>query len=152
MNEKQKNTLLVFGILAGLLSLPMTWVTIHNPQIDAMNSDVFGSMFQGVSLPVTGINGSAECFGLSMPLWFVASIAIIAGAMQLMRHTQMFAIPRFAEWAVAVIGIAWMIPLTCPLFSGRASLGIGWVLGVFCALMPLMCLIVPTRSTKQSEL
>jgi hypothetical protein len=151
MNAKQKNSLLAAGILSGFLSLPMTWLTVHNPQMDGEAGRLFGSAFSGMSFPVTALNGNVT-FLINTPLWFIVGVAIVAGAIQLMRYSQMFAIPKLAEWVTAVVGVLWInIPIIVPLFSDKATLGIGWLLGAFCAATPLVCLVAPTPDLKQAE-
>jgi hypothetical protein len=151
MNAKQKNSLLAVGLIAGLLSLPTTWLTIHNAQIGGDFGKLFGSTFNGMSVPVTGLNGKLALL-VEAPLWFVVGVAVVAGVLQLMRHSQTFAIPKVAEWATAVVGVVWTsIPIIVVLFSGQVSPGVGWPLGMFCAAAPLVCLIVPTHDSKQAE-
>ena len=100
---------------------------------------------------MTGLNGKLTLL-VETPLWFVVGVAVVAGVLQLMRYSQMFAIPKFAEWATAIVGAAWTgIPMIMMLFSGQVTVGIGWPLGMLCAAVPLLCLIVPTRGSKQAE-
>ncbi len=140
MNLKQKNTLLAAGIISGLLSLPMTWMTIRNAevQIEGGFGSLFNSAFQGMTFDVTGLNGHVTML-FKTPLWFVIGVAIAANVIQIMRSSNAFAIPKIALWIVAVGSAVWItIPILLALSSGKATLGIGWFLGVFRRLTNLM--------------
>jgi uncharacterized paraquat-inducible protein A len=147
MNSKQKNTALVASTVSGLFSLPLTWMTIPNAplQVGGVVGDFFNSVFQGLSVEVTGLNGYVTVF-IKTPLWFVVCIAIGASLLQLIRHSTVFAIPRLALWGTAMVAVIWTsIPVGLILITGKASVGVGWLLGIFCALVPLVCLILPVR-------
>lgn len=94
MDTKQQNTLLVGAVLAGLLSLPMTWLTIHNVQPSFGNGlgGLFSSEFPRMSLDVNGLNGHLTLL-IKSPIWFVVAIAIGASVLQLMKHSKAFADP-----------------------------------------------------------
>ncbi len=144
MNAKQKNSLLVAAIVSGLLSLPMTWLTIRNAQVSGGFGDLFAP-FGGMSINVTALSGSITLL-VKVPIWFVVCVSIAASAVQLMRGSDAFAIPKFVEWGLAVLGVVWTtIPLLLALGGGNATLAMGWILGLFCAVVPLLCLIVPTQ-------
>ncbi len=154
MNQKQKNTLLAAGIVSGLVSLPMTWMTIRNAemQIPAGLGNLFDSAFQGMAFDVTGLNGHVTLL-VKTPLWFVIAIAIGANVIQIMRSSNAFAIPRIALWIVAVLAAVWVtIPISFALSSGKATVGVGWFLGLFCAAAPLACLFVPDTQIPNSKL
>lgn len=145
MNAKQKNTLLAVGIVSGLLSLPMTWMTIYNAEVQVGGGlgNAFNTAFQNMIFNVTGLNGQVTVF-FTAPLWFVVGVAIAANVMQMMRSSGAFAIPKIALWVFAVVAAVWItIPMLLVLSSGKATLGIGWFLGVFCAAAPLICVSVP---------
>jgi len=153
MNPKQKNTLLAAGIVSGLVSLPMTWMTIRNAemQIEGGFGNLFNSALQGMTFDVTGLNGHVTML-FKTPLWFVVVVAIAANVLQLMRSSDAFAIPKFALWIVAVAAAVWItIPIVMALFSGKATLGIGWFLGLFCAAAPLVCLFAPDTKEEKSQ-
>lgn len=151
MTTPHKNSLLVFAIVAGLLSLPMIWFTtsmrsfsIHiGPGQMPMTRPHFDPPV------VTGFSGNVDFF-LTTPLWFVVAISIAASVMQLMTLSSAFAISKWATWLTPIVGIMGSI---LPLFRGdsyqRTSIGLGWVLGMFCACTPLACLVL-TR-TPRSE-
>lgn len=147
MDTKQQNTLLVGAVLAGLLSLPMTWLTIHNVQPSFGNGlgGLFGSEFPRMSLDVNGLNGHLTLL-IKSPIWFVVAIAIGASVLQLMKHSKAFAIPSIVEWIAALVGVIWTAAPVIPMaLTGKATLGIGWVLAFASAVIPLVCLCVPTR-------
>jgi hypothetical protein len=153
MNPKQKNTLLAAGIVSGLLSLPMTWMTIRNAEfnIEGGFGDLFNSAFQGMTLDVTGLNGHVTLL-FKTPLWFIVAIAIAANALQLMRSSDMFAIPKRALQIVVIGATFWVtVPIINVLLTGEATLGIGALLGLCCAAAPLVCLFVPDTKVGRRE-
>jgi hypothetical protein len=143
MNSKTKNTILAAGIVSGLASLPLTWMTIHNASMNVEGGlgELFNSAFQGMTFDVTALNGHVTLL-IKTPLWFVVAVAIAANVIQLMRHSNAFAIPKIALWIAAVMAAAWIaIPVLVALSSGKVTLGIGFLLGLLCAAAPLVCLI-----------
>lgn len=134
MNPKQKNTLLAAGIVSGLLSLPMTWMTIRNADIKINGGfgDLLDSAFQGMTFDVTGVNGHVTLL-FKTPLWFVVAISIAANAVLLMRSSDMFAIPKRALRIVVIGATFWVtVPMINVLLTGDATLGIGALLGLCC--------------------
>ena len=153
MNPKQKNTLLAAGIVSGLLSLPMTWMTIRNAEfnIEGGFGDLFNSAFQGMTFDITGLNGNVTLL-FKTPLWFIVAIAIAANALQLMRSSEMFAIPKGALRIVVIGATFWVtVPIINVLLTGEATLGIGALLGLCCAAAPLVCLFVPDTKVERRE-
>ncbi|TWU34529.1 hypothetical protein Q31b_54830 [Novipirellula aureliae] len=153
MNAKQKNTILAAGIVSGLVSLPMTWMTIRNAemQIEGGFGNLFNSAFQGMTFDVTGLNGHVTLL-FKTPLWFVVAVAIAANVLQLMRSSDAFAIPKIALWIVAIGAAIWITtPIGLALSSGKATLGIGWFLGLACASAPLVCLFMPDTEMGRAE-
>ena len=145
MNPRQRNSLLAAGIAAGVVSLPMTWMTIRNAemQIEGGFGDMFNSAFQDMTINVTGLNGTLT-FLFSTPLWFVIGFATAANVLQLMRSSELFAIPSFVLWLFAIVSLVWItIPILSALTSGKVTLGLGWFLGLFCAGAALASLLVP---------
>ena len=154
MDPKLKNTLLAAGIVSGVVSLPLTWMTIRNAdmRIEGELGNVFNSMFQGMTFDVTGLNGHVTLL-FNTPLWFVIGVAIAANVIQLMRASNWFAIPRIALWIVAVVAALWItIPILLVMSTGKATLGLGWFLGLFSAAAPLVCLFVPNTAGAKPEL
>lgn len=154
MDIRQKNTLLVTAILAGLMSLPLTWMTIHNAQFQfgGMNglNQMFGNELPAMSFDVTGLNGHVTML-IKAPLWFVVCVAIGAGVLQLIQHSRMFAVPMFAARGAAVIGLVWtMVPIVPAMLTGKGTPGIGWLLAMYCAAVPVVCLAVPSHPVKDA--
>jgi hypothetical protein len=147
MTQPQKNTALAFAILAGLISLPLTWMTIHNAKLESGFGDL--SAFAGITVEVTGLNYQVT-FPLKTPFWCIIGVAIAASLLQLMRNSKMFAIPRFAEWLTAIVAVAWIsLIIIVTWFSGEVSLGIGSLFGLASAVIPVVCLAIPA-SRKQT--
>ena len=122
----------------------MTWMTIHGAQIQGGFGDMFNSTFGGMTIAVTGLNGHLT-FLVKTPIWFIVLVAIAASVLQLMRGSKTFAIPRAAEWGVASLAVGWIgIAIVIALFSGKASLGIGALLGLTSAVVPLAMLLAPS--------
>lgn len=157
MTQPQKNTAAVFAIIAGLISLPLTWMTISGAQLNGQL--VNGDHGNPVSFPfpisninVTGFNGHITLF-FKTPVWLVVSIAIVSNILQLMHNTVQFAVPRFAQWLTALFGVTWIcMAILVVLFSNEASLGIGSLLGLFCAAVALICLVIPTSTQQDLQL
>ena len=142
MTAKQKNSLLIAAIVAGVLSLPMAWLTVQGARLSFPSG--FGGTFPpgygSMSFNVTGFNGNVT-FLITAPLWFVVAVSIAANALQLSRNSQSVEIPKLAEWITALVGVIWTtLPILLTLESGHAKPALGWLLGVFCAATPLVCL------------
>lgn len=89
-----------------------------------------------MTFEVTGLNGHVTLL-FKTPLWFVVSIAIAASALQLMRSSDVFTIPKSALRMVAIAATIWVtIPIINVLLTGDATLGIGALLGFCCAGAP----------------
>ncbi len=142
MTAKQKNSLIIAAIVAGLLSLPMAWLTVQNARLSIPGGfgGTFPSMLGSMSFNVTGFNGSVT-FLIKAPIWFIVGVAIAANVLQLLRNSPSVEIPKLAEWITAIVGVIWTtIPILLALGSGRVTPALGWLLGVFCAATPLVCL------------
>lgn len=150
MTQPQKNTALATAIVAALLSLPLTWMSIQNVQFHGSLDSLFNS-FGGMTINVTGLDGSVT-FLVKAPIWFIVCIAICANVLQLMAGSKSFAIPRFAEWATAIIATTWIgLTVIIAMFSGKATLGIGALLGLLSAVIPVVCLCMAT-STDETKI
>ncbi|QDT45878.1 hypothetical protein Pan241w_60060 [Gimesia alba] len=157
ITQPLKNTAAVFAILAGLISLPLTWMTISGVQLNGQL--VNGDLGNPISFPfpigninVTGFNGHITLF-IKTPIWLVISIAIVANVLQLMHKSVQFAVPHFAQWLTALFGFTWISMAICVvLFSDKAGLGIGSLLGLFCAAVALICLVIPTSTQQDLQL
>ena len=142
MTPKQKKTLLISAILAGVLSIPMTWLSVRQASVSFAGG--FGGMmpsgFAAMSMNVTGINGSVNLL-FSAPIWFVVFVAIAANVLQLLRNSNSVEIPKLAEWITAIVAVVWTtLPIILVLGSGRITPALGWLLGMYCAITPLACL------------
>jgi len=147
MTQPQKNTALATAIVAAILSLPLTWMTIRNAQIQG-GFGMFNSP-GGMTLDVTALNGHVT-FLFKTPLWFVVCVAIAANVLQLMAGSRAFAIPKIAQWATAIIATAWIglvVVLIIP--SGKATLGIGAMLGLLSAVIPIACLLMMSPNSEK---
>ena len=143
MTQQQKNTALFVAIVCGVISLPLTWMTIRGATVQGPFGNAFNAAFGGMSINVTGFNGHVTVL-FKTPIWFIVCVAISGSGLQLMRNSTMFAIPRFAEWLVAIVALVWVgLAVFVALFSGKASLGLGALVGLVSAAIPLICLIVP---------
>jgi len=143
MTQPQRNTTLAAAIVAGLLSIPMTWMTI---QITQMPGSVGSFSFAsgGMTFDVTGLNGHVT-FLVKTPFWFLACLAIAASVLQLMSGTKSFAIPKAAEWTTAIAALVWiLIAIVMTVFSGQSSLGLGSLLALCSAALPVICLKLET--------
>lgn len=104
---------------------------------------MFNSAFDAMTIDVTGLNGHVT-FLVKTPIWFIVGMSITASVLQLMRNSTMFAIPRFAEWVTAILAVAWiLLAIIVAMSSGKASLGIGAILGLTSAIIPVVCLLMP---------
>lgn len=141
MNAKQRNTLLVSGIVSSLLSLPLTWMTISGVELQGPFLDQLSGSFAGFSFDVTGLNGFVTLL-FNVPIWLVVCIAIAASALQLMRASNNFAVSTTVIWVTAIAGVVWaVIPVGISLSSGKATLGVGTLFGWFGAIAPFISLM-----------
>jgi hypothetical protein len=144
MKQQQKNSLLAAAIFAGLLSLPMTWMTISGAEIQGGLGELFGSAFGGMTINVTGLNGHVTLL-VKTPIWFIVLVAVSASGLQLMKGTNAVSVPASLEWGAAGISVAWVsIAILIAIFSGQSTLAIGALLGLFSAGTPLATLILST--------
>ena len=147
MTQPQKNTTLALGIVAGLLSLPLPWMTLRGATMQGNIGDMFNAQFGEMTIDVTGLNGHVTIL-FKTPLWFIVGVAITANVLQLMRNSKSFAIPRSAEWLAAIVAVVWIVlAILVALFSGKATPGIGSLLGLASAVIPVVCLTVSSPST-----
>lgn len=147
MNQKQKTTLLVAGIVSGLLSLPMTWLTIPNAQLQFNGGfgEAFNSAFPGIPFNITGLNGNLTLL-VNTPLWFVIGITIAANVVQLLQSLGIFSISKIVLRITAILAATWItIPMIIAVTSGKVVPGIGLVLGMLSAAAALICLFIPDK-------
>ncbi len=146
MTKPQKNTALVAAIVAALLSLPLAWMTIQDAQIQGDFGNMLNmfNLLGGMTINVTGLNGSVTLL-FKVPIWFIVCIAIGANALQLMAGSKSFAIPKLAQWVTAIVATAWIgLAVFVALSSGKVTLGIGALLGLLSATIPVVCLFMST--------
>ncbi|GAB5439756.1 MAG: hypothetical protein Fues2KO_01050 [Fuerstiella sp.] len=136
MNLQNRRLLLAGAVVLGLLSLPMTWMTIHNAQIS-------GGMFSmpGMSLDVTGLNGHVTLL-VKTPLWFVVSVIVAAAVAQWMHFTGTITVPRPLAAVLSIAGLGWVgLAIVISLASSQASLGLGALIALAAAVMTLISVI-----------
>ena len=139
--QDKKSVFLIGAVLAALLSLPMTWMTLRGAQLQGGPGMMFNSAFGGLTIDVTGLNGYVT-FLVKTPIWFIVCVSAAASTLQLLRRQKKVDIPAGLEWGTAVLAVIWVgIAVCVALFSGQASLGLGAILGVISAGVPLACLI-----------
>lgn len=146
MKQESKNTFLATAVVAGLLSLPMTWMTLHNQTI-------FGGLIdgRGVNFNATAFNGHLT-FLVKTPLWFVVSVAVAASVLQFMHSSKSFSMPAALQWGIAGIAVFWMgLASWSAIASDQATPGIGLFLGLYCAVIPLAMLCVETEPSDDEE-
>lgn len=144
MNDQTRTSLLVVGIIAGALSIPMTWFTIHNAQ---MNGPFPGMSFPGgMSFDVTGLNGSIT-FLFKIPIWFLSLAAVGANVLQLLRNNAAFPVSKVVDGILAGVACVWIAIGVLTSLSG-ASLGIGAILGLAAAVIPLVTLFIGNSEKK----
>ena len=79
------------------------------------------------------------------PIWFIIVLATAANVLQLMSGSRTFAVPRFLEWITATVAVAWIGLVIIPsLSAGRGTPGIGGYYRFTSAVIPLLCLAVPS--------
>ena len=147
MTQPQKNTALAAAIVAALLSLPLTWMTIQNAQIQGGFDNMFNS-FGGMTINVTGLNGHLT-FLFKTPIWLVVCVAILANVLQLMAGSKSFAIPGFAQLGTAIIATLWVgLAIIIAISSSDATLGIGALLGLLSTVIPLVCFFMSSPASE----
>jgi len=138
MERKTRVTLLVVGIAAGLLSIPMTWFSIQNAQLNLPFPGA--SLPSGMSFDVTGINGSITAL-IKIPIWMLSLSAVSAGVLQLLRKDETFPVSKILDGTLAGIACVW-IAIGILTSMVKASLGLGAILGLTAAVIPLVCMWV----------
>ncbi|WP_442511484.1 hypothetical protein SH528x_003165 [Novipirellula sp. SH528] len=163
MKPATQNGLLTAAIVAGLLSLPSTWMTIRNTNIritpnfggqlitpDTEFANLVIPSVTNTSFDVTGLNGHVT-FLAKFPIWLIVGIAITGCLFQIAEKFDAIAFPRILLWSIAISALALtVLPLVIALGSGRSSPGIGWFLGLACAVTPVVVLW-STRTSTLSE-
>ncbi|TWT63239.1 hypothetical protein [Rubinisphaera italica] len=147
MTEPQKKSALVSAIFVGVLSLGLPWMTMES-----------GNTFRGIGFPFAGgtvdvsaFSGSST-FLVKIPFWFLVFLSIAASVIQLLRNNPSFAFPQFIKWGMAIFPVVWISStMLLVIFSAQATLGIGLILGLASALIPLICLFLPAGISDKSD-
>lgn len=139
MTEPQKKSALVSAIFAGVLSLGLPWMTMDSGnQIGGIRIP-----FAGGTVDVSAFSGSST-FLVKIPFWFLVFLSIAASVIQLLRNNQSFDFPPFIKWGMAIFPVVWISStLLLVIFSPQTTLGIGSILALTSALIPLVCLFLP---------
>lgn len=147
MTHPQKNTALAVAIIAAILSLPLTWMTIQNAQFQGGFGEILNTAFGGMAINVTGFNGHVTLL-FKTPIWFIVCVAISASVLQLIDNSKAFAAPKFLQWLTSVLALLWVgFAVLIALFSGEATLGVGALLGLVAAIIPVVCLFMSRSAT-----
>ena len=159
MTRPQKNTLLGCGIAAALLSIPLPWMTISQPQGSFFNGDgspmtagdplfeAMSEMTPSMTVDVTGLSGYVTLL-FKVPLWLVALTAAAACGVPLLANTAAFAVPRWLPWAFAVPAGVWVgASLLLGLTSGRTIPGVGVLLAAAAVASAVVNLLLPTADS-----
>lgn len=133
MRGANKNQVVLCAIGAGLLlcSLPTTWLTINNAQLNFNGGPFGGGSFNmptpTISMNVTGLNGSIT-MGVKTPIWLLAIAGAATIALAALNAADVTKVPSAALLvALAVVGLFFVVGLLTTL-GGDATLGIGYVL------------------------
>ena len=148
MTQQQKKTALAVAIVAGLVSLPMTWLSISGAQFDGSLGEMATAALGDITFNANAFNGRIT-FLVETPIWFIVAVAIAASVLQLMENSPAFSIPPLAQWLTAIVGVVWIgLAVVLPVFAENATLGIGALVGLVAAVIPLVCL---SRATSNEE-
>ena len=129
MKQQHKNSLLALAIFCGLLSLPMTWLTIRDAQIQSGFGEMFNSAFGGITIDVTGLNGHLT-FLVKTPIWFIVLLAIAASSLQLMwDRRRLLSLVRQNGALLVLRSVGSGLLLSSPCFRARHHLVLGHCLG-----------------------
>lgn len=151
MTKQQKNSTLVFAIALGLFSLPLNWMTFHDVAFQGGMAELFNSTMGPITIGVTGLTGEVS-FPFRAPIWWVVAFLVSANVVQLMKNSKEFAIPPYSDWISAIMAVVWISSiLLIALFSGKATFGIGSILILASAFLPLACLALPESKFDSSE-
>lgn len=153
MPDQYRNTLLALGIALGLVSIPLTWFVAEAVQEDGFLRFAVDALELAVgeevnTVEVTGRDGQVD-YPVTAPLWVLVCIAIAAGVLQLMRNSELFAVPHVIAWIVSIAGCAWIAgTIVTVIRENTAEVAIGAWLGLASAVIPVMCLLIPTAESE----
>ena len=144
MDPKQKNTVLLGALIAGVLAFFLPWVTFKLDSTEVSGFARVALMFGGGEATLSAFNGTVHFLGVTAPLWFILSLALVANLLPLLNHTQHFAIPRSLEGILAFLALIWVASVVVlGLLKGSEGVKIelGWVLAMVCASSSVYCFL-----------
>ena len=158
MSLPRRNALLSLAIVAGLLSLPTTWLKFTKTKFTItpnfggrilnQDSDFKSMLAQKVtktSLSLTGLNGSVSLI-LDIPIWLIATLAIMSNILILADAHAGIDFPRAVLWAFSIAATCLAtLPALIAIAVENVTPGIGWAFGLVAAIVPLSVLWVVSR-------
>lgn len=154
--DQYRNTLLALGIALGLVSIPLTWLVADAVRVEGL-AEIAVSAFETAvgeevnTVEVTGRDGTVN-YPITAPLWLLVCIAVGAGVLQLMRGSEMFAVPLVIAWIVALAGCAWIAgTIIHVLRNDTAEVAAGAWLGLASSVIPVVCLLIPSPKREATE-
>jgi hypothetical protein len=145
-----RNSAVLAAAVCGLLSLPSTWLTVHeakvtwngeNPGPAGITLNDLSEFLGGTDFAITGLNGHVT-FGLQFPLWSLVALALAASGLLVLRDSPRFAVAPVVVWLVALAALfLTTVPFLALLTSSKASMGVGWLLAFASAALPFACLL-----------
>ena len=137
---------LLGGMIASLVSLPLTWFTLKSTMGDMTGMPGLGGAMS-FSVSANGFKGLL--FGI--PIWLVMLVAAGAGLLQYLRAIGKFEAPPAAEWGTAIGAAAILALGMIRLITAGLMPGIGMLLGLAGAAVPIVCLAMPTQGGETSS-
>ncbi len=140
-------------MVTGPVSLPMPWMSVSGAQIDGSLGELATATLGDITVNANAFNGHIT-FLVKTPIWFIVAVAIAASVLQLMENSPAFSIPPLAQWLTATAGVVWIgLVVVLPVFAENAALGIGALVGMVAAVIPLVFLWLasPDEETPQLE-
>lgn len=134
MTQPQRNGVLVLGIMASLLSMPMRWYAVNT------NEGLYGLVdFISLQPALTGLNTSLNLFWVSTPIWAIVAMSICTAVVQLLSELPRVEVPlRLLLWLTR-IPLIWMGMTALGLWwSGSVTICAGLFFGLAGALAPAL--------------
>jgi len=141
---RKRNSAVLCGVVAALLSLPLRWMTLRDAQVTVRGDGFprefaagFGSLMPA-TIELSGMNG--HLFEGALPFWGLALLVVLANLLLLVRRSRHLYVPEAVPpvLALGVTGLT-LVPLLAT-GSAKATLGPGWVLCFVAILVPLVYL------------
>src|SRR5882757_5441049 len=82
---------LALTAICSLICLALPWGTIK-----INNAQGLASFLNGSDFTITGTNGSITLLGISIPTWFIASLAAAGAVISILEIRSIIEIPRYA--------------------------------------------------------